>query len=111
MGVNNTFQRVWTKYLPLISLKLKQAINKNDLQQINLDKFDFVSASANKNCSFSLEYKDGATLNSMKMSVIAREFSEALNSNEAVKRMIKSGHFTFKLNSNFVLSIQKHSTE
>jgi hypothetical protein len=111
MGVNNTFQRVWSKYLPLISLKLRQAIAKNDLQQINLDKFDFTHASASKSYSFSLEFKNGATLNNMKMSPIAREFAEALNSNEAVKQMVKSGHFTFKLSSNFVLSIQKHSAE
>jgi hypothetical protein len=110
MGASNSFQRIWSKYQPLITLKLKLAISKNEPQELLIDKFDFDKVSTNKNASpgFTLDYKDGATSNSMKMSTIAREFAAALNENTAVKDLIRTGHFTFKMGSKYTLSIQKH---
>jgi hypothetical protein len=110
MSANNTFHRIWAKYQPLITLKLKQAISKNEVQELTLDKFDFEKTSTNKNIvySFILDYRNGATTGSMKLSPVAREFAAALNENTVVKDLLKSGHFTFKLGSKFTLSIQKH---
>ena|SRR3569832_84184 len=111
MNANNAFQRIWVKYSPLITLKLKQAISKNEAQAINVDKFDFSKAVTGKNnsaFSFTLEYYDGIARNSMKLPAAARELAAVLNENAATKEMIKSGHFTFKMGSTFILSIQKH---
>jgi len=110
MSANKPFQRIWTKYSPVIALKLRQAIAKNELQEFAVDRFDFANTSNNKNTaySFSLEFKNGIAMNSMKMTAVAREFAAALNENQAVMDMVKTGHFTFKMGSKFVLSIQKH---
>jgi hypothetical protein len=110
MSVNNTYQRIWSKYGPVIALKLKLAISKNEVQEFMLDKFDFASTGGRKNAvfSFSLEYKEGRPINSMNLSTIARDFVAALNENIAAKEMVKTGHFTFKMGNKFNLTIQKN---
>ena len=110
MSVNNTYQRIWSKYAPVIALKLKQAITKNELQEVVLDKFDFANTGSKKNAvfSFSIEYREGRALNSGNLSAVARDFAAALNENLPAKEMVKTGHFTFKMGNKFVLSIQKN---
>jgi hypothetical protein len=109
MTASNSHQRIWAKYAPLIILKLKQAISKNAPQEISLDSFDFTkSGSKTASYSFTLEYKDGVTTSNMKMTTVAREFAAALQANDVLKDLVKKGRFTFKMGSNFVLSIQKH---
>jgi hypothetical protein len=111
MSANKPFQRIWTKYLPIIALKLRQAISKNEPQELAVDRFDFANTSNSKTAySFNLEFKNGVAMNSMKMSAIAREFAAALNENQTAMDMVKSGHFTFKMGSKFVLSIEKHQS-
>jgi hypothetical protein len=109
MNVNSSFHRIWSKYTPLITLKIKQAIVKNELQEFAIDRFDFANTSSNKNAafSFSLEFKNGVTMNSMKLTAVAREFAAAINENPTAKEMIKSGHFTFKMGSKFIMTIEK----
>jgi hypothetical protein len=111
MSSNRPYQRVWTKYSPLITLKLKQAISKNEPQELAIDKFDFINTSSNKNVAsytFSLEYKNGMTMNNLKMSAVAREFAAVLTENTVAMEIVKAGHFTFKMGSKFILSIEKH---
>jgi hypothetical protein len=113
MSAGKAFQRIWSKYTPLIALKLKQAILKNEPQQIALDSFDFTTALGTKTAAyrFSLDFVNGATSNSMKMTNVAREFADALNANDTVKGLIRKGRFTFKMGSDFKLSIEKHPDE
>lgn len=39
---------VWTKYLPVITLKQKAAARKNELQILKIDRFDFEISSTKK---------------------------------------------------------------
>jgi hypothetical protein len=108
MGEANIYQRVWSKYMPLISLKLKTAISKNEPQMLNIDKYDFENAAIRKNAaySFSLEMRDGRAINNSASAALARDFALALNENQGMKDMTKSGHFKFSMGNKFILTIQ-----
>ena len=94
--------------MPLIILKLKSAINKNESQVLNLDKYDFENAAIKKNAaySFNLEMKDGRAINNTASAALARDFVLALNENQTIKDMTRSGHFKFSMGNKFVLTIQ-----
>ena len=110
MSAANPYQRVWSKYIPVISMKLKTAIAKNESQAMNLDRFDFENAGLRKNTShaFNLELREGRAQNSGKLSTLAKEFALSLNENQTIKDILKAGHFNFKVDSKFVLTIQKN---
>ena len=94
--------------MPLIVLKLKSAISKNEPQVLNLDKYDFENAAIKRNAaySFNLEMKEGRAINNSASSALARDFALALNENQAMKDMTRSGHFKFSMGNKFVLTIQ-----
>lgn len=108
MGEANIYQRVWSKYMPLIVLKLRSAINKNESQVLTIDKYDFENAAIRKNAaySFNLEMKDGRAINNTASAALARDFALAMNENQVMKDMTRSGHFKFSMGNKFILTIQ-----
>src|SRR5436190_6347183 len=110
MAESITYQRVWNKYLPVITMKLRTAVKNNEPQALNLDKYDFENAGVRKNAAFkfNLELKEGRAINNSNGTAMARDFALAINENEVAKDMIKTGHFTFSMGNKFVLTIQKN---
>jgi len=108
MSEANVYQRVWGKYMPLLVLKLRTAISKNEAQVLNVDKYDFENAAIRKNAaySFSLELKEGRAINNSAAAALSRDFANALNENPVVKDLIKTGHFKFSMGNKFILTIQ-----
>lgn len=104
------YQPVWNKYMPVISMKLRTAIKKNELQKLSMDKIDFENAGSRKNAKyrFNLEMREGRAISDKNNSAIALDFASALNENESIKPLINSNHLKFSLDSKFVLSIQSN---
>ena len=113
MSDTKIYQAVWNKYLPVIFIKIKSAVKKNELQQFGIDKIDFENASHRKNTKFqfTLELNEGRTIISKNISPVARDFARALNDSEMTKNIIKTGRFVFTLNNKFILSIQANQVE
>ena len=108
MSDTKIYQMVWNKYLPVIVMKMKSAVKKNELQQIGMDRIDFENASQKKNArfQFNLEMKQGRLIINKNTSSVARDFARALNEYEITKEMIKASHFKFNLSNKFILSIE-----
>ena len=102
------YQYVWNKFLPVIAMKLKTAVKKNEPQVLEIDKLDFERASDKKNAKyqFKLEMNEGRALRSKDNSAIALDFARALNEFESTKEIIKTGSFKFSMNTKFMLSIE-----
>ena len=111
MSDTKMYQQVWNKYFPVIILKIKSAIKKNEMQHLGIDKIDFENASTRKSVKFqfNLEMKEGRTLTNKNNSAVARDFARALNEYEITKELIRTGHFKFIMNNKFVLSIEANS--
>ena len=109
----DVYQAVWKKYLPVIAMKIKEAQRKNESVSFPLYKPEFQVASKRKKISFEfdLEMKDSRVLNNSSIPPIAKDLSEALRQNLAMKQQIGIGHFKFTMNSDFIMSIAVESVE
>lgn len=101
------YQAVWKKYLPVIAMKIKEAQRKNEAVSFNLYKPEFQEASKRKKISFDfeLEMKDSRVMNNSSIPPIAKDLSEALRQNIAMKQQIGIGSFKFSMNADFILTI------
>ena len=112
--MQNPYQPVWDKFFPVILLKLKSALKKQDSEFLVMDKLDFDKASHRKNSSymFHLEMNEGRVLKSKDTSSVGMDFARALKENETIFALVKQGGIVFSLNNKFVLSISpKFKTE
>jgi hypothetical protein len=105
--MSNLYQSVWDKFLPVIHLKLKSALKKQESEFLVMDKLDFEKASHRKNSSytFHLELNEGRVLKSKETSSVGIDFARALKENEILFSLVKQGGIVFSLNNKFVLSI------
>ncbi|CAN5595156.1 hypothetical protein BH11BAC1_BH11BAC1_05130 [soil metagenome] len=114
MSTQNPYQPVWDKFFPVILMKLKSALKKQDAEFLVMDKLDFDKASHRKNSSymFRLEMNEGRVLKSKDTSSVGMDFARALKDNERLFELVKHGEIIFTLNNKFVLSIApKFKTE
>ncbi len=108
MSTQNPYQPVWDKFFPVIYLKLKSALKKQETEFLVMDKLDFEKASHRKNSSymFRLEMNEGRILKSKETSSVGIDFARAIKENETLFSIVKVGGITFNLNNKFVLSIE-----
>ena len=104
----NLYQKVWDKFLPVIAMKLKSALRKQETEYLVIDQVDFEKAGYRKkqNYQFHLEMNEGRVLKSNKTSTVGIDFARAMKEYPPVYDIIKNGIFVFTFNSKFVLSIE-----
>ncbi len=109
MQESEIYQPVWKKYLPVIAMKLKQAIRKNEPVAFNVYKPDFQSITKRKKTifDFTLEIRDGQVKNTLSLPEIAKDLFKVLKQDVAMNQLINNGYIVFILNSDFVLTLQK----
>jgi hypothetical protein len=102
----NVYQPVWDKFLPLILMKIKSAIRKQQAETLVMDQVDFEKASHRKKSSyvFKVELNEGRIQKSDSSS-IGIDFARALKDNETAFALIRYGSIMFSLNNKFVLTI------
>ena len=103
------YQMVWKKYLPVITMKLKQVIRKNEATHVGMYQFEFHSTGKKRRVGyqFDLDMDKGRIMNDISASPAAKQLSETLKQDATVKSLLSSGRFSFTLNGDFVLTIQK----
>ena len=106
---NKLYQPVWDKFLPVIAMKLKSAIKKQESEYLAMDQLDFEKAGQSKrsNYLFNLELNEGRIINSKTTSGIGIDFARALKEYPPIYEMIKGGVFVFTFNSKYVLSLSQ----
>jgi hypothetical protein len=106
---NKLYQAVWDKFLPVIAMKLKSAIKKQESEFLVMDQLDFEKAGQSKrsNYLFHLELNEGRIINSKSTTGIGIDFARALKEYQPIYEMIKGGVFIFSFNSKYVLSVSQ----
>jgi len=103
------YQQVWKKYLPVITLKLKQVIRSNEPTHIGMYRFEFHSSSKKTKLGhqFDLHITKGKVLNSFTQPTLVKELMNVLKEDSSVRVLLSSGDFSISLNADFILTIQK----
>jgi len=109
MQESEIYQPVWKKYVPVIAMKLKQAIRNNQSSAFNVYKPDFQSITKRKKTvfDFTLEVRDGQVKNTLSLPEVAKDLFKVLKQDANISQLINTGYFTFVLNSDFILTLQK----
>jgi hypothetical protein len=108
MAEVDIYQIVWKRYLPVIMMKVKEAIRKNEPVSVQLYKpeFQYVGKKKNVVYEFELEMKNGRAANNLRISAIAKDLSETLRQNPFMRDLMDRAHYKFVLNSDFMLKIE-----
>src|ERR1041385_4882607 len=95
MKEQEMYHAVWMKYLPVITLKLKQTIRNGEPTHVGMYHFEFHKSGKKRNIGhqFDLELKNGRVINDISKTAVARELNAVMKEDFALKSLIGSGHF------------------
>jgi hypothetical protein len=100
------FSQTWKKYLPLISLFVKKSINGPQKIQLNLTDFERALGGRKLKLSFSrMEINRGRLNNLLKNSALAKELSDVLLEDNAIKSNLRTRNLSFAFSGNAELLI------
>ena len=103
------YQLIWRKYLPVITMRLKQVVRTGEPVTIGMYKFEFQSEGNKKKSGyhFNLEMKDGRVANDIGKNLPAKELSDMLRQDPNTRPILNEGYFTITLSPEFILTIDK----
>src|SRR5579875_1510440 len=105
---------IWNKYLPVIRILLKRAINEDQSLQLNVSDFEKTGPQKKTGFNFTLQFRKGRVDNLAVLSNPAKELSAVLLQDALINEMLRCGEYNLSMNSKFVLGIHlihKHSKE
>jgi hypothetical protein len=106
MANDDIYQRLWNKYMPVIRLKLKEAVRKREVVSFGLNKTDFeLLGKKGARHTFTLEINEGRSIGSLATSPVARDLLVMMKEDSIVKQIIKGGHFKMTMGKAFELII------
>jgi hypothetical protein len=90
------FSQTWKKYLPLISLFIKKAVNGPQKIQLNQTDFERALGGRKLKLSFSrMEINRGRINNLIKNSALAKELADVLLEDNAMKAILRTRNISF----------------
>ncbi|MCY7411104.1 MAG: hypothetical protein LH473_12600 [Chitinophagales bacterium] len=107
------YHAVWAKYLPVITLKVKQVIRTGEPAHIGMYQFEFHKSGKKRKIGhqFDLELKFGRVLTDISKSAVALELNAVIKEDTTIRPLVNAGHFCFSLDSSFVFTIEKKTIE
>ena len=109
MNKQELYHAVWRKYLPVITLKLKQTIRNGEPTYVGMYQFEFHTSGMKRTIGhqFDLELNNGRVMNNISKAPIARELNAVMKEDAVIWPLIYDGHFCFSLDGSFMFTIQK----
>jgi len=101
------FNQVWKKYLPVIVILIKKAVNQE--QSFSMNQTDFEKAAGGKRIKFSfshLQINNGMIQSVSSLTPLAREFASSLLDDERARSLIGDRNLEFSLSGSFELRIK-----
>lgn len=105
MSNTNLYYSLWQKYLPVIRLQMKNAVN--GLKEVKMSKTEFEVYSTKKvaNYGITLETNNGKITNKVNSSIVGRDLLGALTGNDGCASLLANRHYKFSMGKDFVLKI------
>jgi hypothetical protein len=96
---------IWNKYLPIIRILLKRAVNGE--QVLDLNRIDFERAGSGRKAGykFMIEFNKGRVGNIISGIPLAADLAQVMQEDAAAKAILLPNNFTISLNTKFKLTI------
>lgn len=96
----------WNKYLPVIRILLKKAIQEEQVLQLNVTDFEKAGLARKAGYKFSLKLKHGRVDNVVVNSPLAQALASMLQQEESTREIIADREYHLSLNTKSQLSIK-----
>lgn len=105
MEEKNVFYPVWQKYLPVITLQMKNA-SKGD-REIRMTKYEFEIYGTKKISDYviNLEINNGKVINNKNNTLVARNLFDVLNNSKTCQALFADKCYKISMGKEFVLQI------
>jgi hypothetical protein len=106
MDEQGKYARVWKKYIPVIRIKMKQAVASE--QQLMLDEIDFKMGGkkAVSGYSFNLEMDKGSVSNNIAGAIAARTLLDVLREDTVCRELLSKHRVKINLDRRFCLRME-----
>lgn len=108
------YTQVWTKYLPIIKILLKRAVNGEQFLDLNKPDFERAGIARKSGYKFLIEFSNGRVNNVISASPLAKNLASVLLEDKVVKETFQANDYTIGMNTKFKLNIKyfpKQTTE
>lgn len=105
MSEKNIYYPLWKRYLPVVMIQMKNAIN--GMKQISMSKTEF-EVYGNRpisNYFINLEIKKGRVYNNISGSAVARDLFDILNAEKSCKELFAKNNYKISMDKSFILEI------
>jgi hypothetical protein len=105
MMENNLYFSIWNRYLPVIRLQMKNAVN--GLKEIKMSKAEFELYGKRKVSDYliDLEINNGKVANNIKGITIARDLFDVISSDDSCKVLLSKNNYKLNMGKEFILRI------
>ncbi|MER3463862.1 MAG: hypothetical protein C4329_05030 [Chitinophagaceae bacterium] len=101
------YTNVWIKYLPIIRIVLKKAVNQDQTLALNVPDFERVGLTRKTGYKFAFIFNDGRLSDVIIDHSLASSLAAVMLEDEAIKNIITANNFHISLNPKFELSIKR----
>ena len=100
------YVQVWNKYLPIIKILMKRAVN--GIQNLDMNRIDFERAGSGRKAGykFNIEFFKGRVANVISGSPLASDLALVMLGDPVVKTLFKASDYKISLNTKFQLRIE-----
>lgn len=96
---------IWNKYIPVIRILLKRAVNGEQSLQLNASDFEKTGPQKKVGFNFTLKFHNGRVDNLAGLSNPAKELSGVLLQDSMINQLFNQGEYHLTMNSKYVLGI------
>jgi hypothetical protein len=105
------YSAIWKKYLSVIRILLKRAVNEDQSLQLNASDFEKTGPQKKTGFNFTLKFSNGRVDNLAGLSTTAKELVAVLLEEPQIRELFQQGDYHLTMNSKFLLGISGKSKE
>lgn len=106
MKESNIYVPLWSKYKPVITNKLKEALHTPQEYQLSKHEFEVIGDRTTSGYAFNLVIQNGHLTNNIDGTAVARDLLEVLKNSPSIKEFLKDKNVQINLTKEFKLKIQ-----
>ncbi len=106
MVQSNSFNAIWSKYLPVIRILLKKALTAEQTLNLNVSDFERAGMARKTGYKFFIKLVNCKVDNVIVDSPLASNLASMLLENEAIRELCSNREFHISMNAKFQLSIK-----
>lgn len=101
------YTQTWIKYLPVIRILLKRAVNEDQTFQLNASDFQKAATVRKTGHKFTIGFRKGKANNGIGLPEIAKNLSDVLLFDPAAKELLRHNAYTISLDAKYQLVLRK----